>query len=192
MKYYVEESLSNFQFWSGGKDRADMCSSSELDSIEEFLEEIEPEEGWTDTAINDMFWFNFDTLAQHLGYKDEEDFDMQHDPNYVDDEELAEYAEKWFYGFIEKNHDDYDLIKAIADQIGVGQTEEEWEMYEAEGNVAYYIIRCYENNDFCLMEYIFDEDNSGHEYVDDRIPTTKQLRQWAMAEKETTDKNEQK
>lgn len=46
MKYTVEESLRNFNFWSGGKERADMCSSSELDCIEEFLEEIEPEDGW--------------------------------------------------------------------------------------------------------------------------------------------------
>lgn len=90
MKYTVEESLRNFKFWSGGKDRADNCSPEELDSIEEFLEEIEPSEGWTDGAINDMFWFDFDTLAQHLGYKDEEDFDRQHDPDYLDGHENLE------------------------------------------------------------------------------------------------------
>lgn len=183
MKYTVEESLRNFQFWSGGKYRADNCSSDELDSIEEFLEEIEPEEGWTDGAINDFFWFEFDTLAQHLGYKDEEDFDMHHDPNFVDDDELSEYADKWFREFVEKYHDDYELLESIADQFGVGQTDEEWEMYEENDSVADYVIRCYENNDFCLMEYLFDEDDSGHEYVDDRIPTTMQLRKWAMAEK---------
>lgn len=184
MKYIVEESLQNFQFWSGGKDRADKCSIEELDSIEEFLEEIEPEDGWTDGAINDFFWFDFDTLARHLGYKDEEDFDMQHSLNYVDDDELEEYAEKWFREFVEKNHDDYSLLKAIADQFGVGQTDEEWEMYEDDDGIADYVIRCYENNDFCLMEYLFDDEDSGHEYVDDRIPTTMQLRKWAMVEKE--------
>lgn len=191
MKYIVEESLRNFNFWSGGKERADMCSSSELDCIEEFLEEIEPEDGWTDTAINDMFWFEFDTLAQHLGYKNEEDFDMQHSSNYVDDYELAKYAEKWFYDFVNQNHDDYELLESIAEQMGVGQSDEEWEEYEAEDDVADYVIRCYENNDFCLMEYLFDEDDSGHEYVDDRIPTTMQLRKWAMQEKENYNKFEQ-
>ncbi len=45
MRYIVEENLHNFKFWSGGKDRADNCSVDELDSIEEFLEEIAPEEG---------------------------------------------------------------------------------------------------------------------------------------------------
>ena len=42
------------------------------------------------------------------------------------------------------------------------------------------------------MEYLFDEDDSGHEYVDDRIPTTKQLRKWAMAEKGNNTQTEQK
>ena len=101
MKYTVEESLHNFQFWSGGKDRADKCSIEELDSIEEFLEEIAPEDGWTDSGINDMFWFEFDTLAQHLGYKNEEDFDLQHDPNYLDDDDLEEFVEEWFTDFLQ-------------------------------------------------------------------------------------------
>ena len=101
MKYTVKESLSNFKFWSGGKDRADKCSIQELDSIEEFLEEIEPEDGWTDTAINNMFWFEFDTLAQHLGYNNEEDFDLQHDPNYLDDDQLEEFVEEWFADFLQ-------------------------------------------------------------------------------------------
>lgn len=189
MKYTVEESLRNFNFWSGGKERADLCSSSELDCIEELLEEIEPEEGWTDTAINDMFWFEFDTLAQHLGYKNEEDFDMQHSSNYVNDDELAEYADKWFREFVEKYRNDYCLLEAIAEQFGVGQTDEEWAMYEDENHVVDYIIRCYENNEFCLMEYLFDEDDSGHECVDDRIPTTMQLRKWAMIEKESNNQS---
>lgn len=183
MKYTVEDSLSNFKFWSGGKDRADKCSASELDSIEEFLEEIEPEDGWTDTAINDMFWFDFDTLAQHLGYDDEEDFDLQHDHNYVNDEELSEYADKWFIKFVQQNRQDYELLESIADQFGVGLDYEEWEMYENEDSVADYIIRCYEDNKFCLTEYLFDEDNSGNEYVSEKIPTTYQLRKLAMAEK---------
>ncbi len=183
MKYTVEDSLNNFKFWSGGKDRADKCSVNELDSIEEFLQEIEPEDGWTDTAINDMFWFDFDTLAQHLGYDDEEDFDLQHNPNYVDDEELSEYADKWFIKFVQQNRQDYELLKSIADQFGVGLDDEEWEMYENEDSVADYIIRCYEDNKFCLTEYLFDEDNSGNEYVSEKIPTTCQLRKLAMAEK---------
>ena len=43
MKYYVEESLSNFKFWSGGKDRAELLNSDQFDSVEELLEEMMPE-----------------------------------------------------------------------------------------------------------------------------------------------------
>ena len=34
MKYTVEESLRNFKFWSGGKDRADNCSPEEYSTPE--------------------------------------------------------------------------------------------------------------------------------------------------------------
>ena len=57
MKYYVEESLRDFQFWSGGKDRAELLTDEQFDIVEQMMEEIEPADGWSDTAINDFFWF---------------------------------------------------------------------------------------------------------------------------------------
>ena len=187
-----EIALRDFEFWSGGADRANNCSAEELDTLEQFFEETEPEEGWADTDINDMFWFEFDTLAQYLGYKNEEDFDTHHDPNYVDDDELAEYAGKWLYEFVTQHRDDYTLLEVIAEELGVGQTEDEWEMYEDEDSVDDYIIRCYENNESCfeetLMDDFFNEYDSGHETIDERIPTTLQLRQWAMTEKKNNNK----
>ena len=39
MKYLVEDNLSNFQFWSGGRDRAEMFTSDQLDQIGELLED---------------------------------------------------------------------------------------------------------------------------------------------------------
>ena len=90
MKYYVEDSLSNFQFWSGGKDRANLLTSEQLDTVEQMMEEMEPADGWSDTAINDFFWFEFDTIAQWLGYKDEEHLEKN-----VSDE-VIEQAEEWF------------------------------------------------------------------------------------------------
>ena len=55
MKYYVEDSLSNFKFWSGAVDRAKLLTVEQLDTIEQILIDIEPEDGWSDTAINDLF-----------------------------------------------------------------------------------------------------------------------------------------
>lgn len=42
MKYFVEESLSNFKFWSGGQDRAKLLSDEQFDIVEQMLEEIAP------------------------------------------------------------------------------------------------------------------------------------------------------
>ena len=35
------------------------------------MESDAPESGWTDDDINNFFWFDFDTIADWLGYKDE-------------------------------------------------------------------------------------------------------------------------
>lgn len=39
MKYFVEESLSNFKFWSGGQDRAKLLSDEQFDIVEQMLED---------------------------------------------------------------------------------------------------------------------------------------------------------
>ena len=191
MKYTVEESLRNFKFWSGGKDRADNCSPKELDSIEEFLEEIEPSEGWTDGAINDMFWFGFDTLAQHLGYKDEEDFDRQHDPDYLDDDQLEEYIKDWFINFIQKVKADegYNGIIYLYENCFDGDyrdfvdtDKEAEEITEAYDYPEWLGERCY-NHLFSveapeLMEVLFEDDN-GHENLEN-FPTKEQFRDEMM------------
>lgn len=73
MKIYKEESLSDFEFWSGAVGRAENLTDEEFGIIEDALEEMFPD-GMTETEINDFFWFDFDTIAQWLGYEDEEDF----------------------------------------------------------------------------------------------------------------------
>lgn len=72
MIIYKEESLKNFQFWSGAKHLASCLTEKEFDIIEELLEELYPD-GMEDTQINDFFWFEGDLIAQALGYKDEDD-----------------------------------------------------------------------------------------------------------------------
>lgn len=104
MKYYVEESLSNFQFWSGGKDRAELLTSEQLDTVEQIMEETEPADGWSDTAINDFFWFEFDTICEWLGYADEEHLEAD-----VKTEEVEE-AQEW----AEETSTDYNSLFAIA------------------------------------------------------------------------------
>lgn len=67
MKYTVETSLSNFEFWSGAKDRAELLTSEELDQLDDLLPDVLGEDV-TDTAINDLFWFDFETVCELLGY----------------------------------------------------------------------------------------------------------------------------
>lgn len=191
MIYTVEESLRDFQFWSGGKDRADKCSIEELDSIEEFLEEIAPGDGWTDSGINDMFWFEFDTLAQHLGYKNEEDFDLQHDPNYLDDNDLKEFVEEWFDDFLQgiKDREGTDGIVCLyencfsGDYMDFALTDEEKEEAEEAFDYPDWIgERIYTHlltvNATDLMKALFEDDN-GHENLTD-FPTKEQFRKEMM------------
>ena len=199
MKYTVEDSLQNFKFWSGGKDRADNCSASELDSIEQFLEEIAPEDGWTDTGINDMFWFDFDTIAQHLGYKDEEDFDRQHDPNYLNDDDLEEYIVEWFADFL-KDLREREGVYGIAylyencfsgDCVDLALTKDETiEIIGSEDYPVWVEERVFVNlmtrNASELMEALFEDDN-GHENLTE-FPTKEQFRSEMMCKHKKSEK----
>lgn len=72
MIIYKEELLKDFQFWSGAKYLASRLTEKEFDIIEELLEELYPD-GMEETEINDFFRFDGDTIAQALGYEDEND-----------------------------------------------------------------------------------------------------------------------
>ncbi len=69
MKIYKEESLSNFEFWSGAEDRTEKLTGKELDRIEAILEDLYPD-GMDETELNDLFWFDFEMV---LGWIDKEE-----------------------------------------------------------------------------------------------------------------------
>lgn len=72
MKIYSEKSLRNFEFWSGAKENANELTSAQLNKVETILEDLYPER-MDETQINDLFWFEFDTIKEWLGITDEED-----------------------------------------------------------------------------------------------------------------------
>ncbi len=72
MTIITENNLRNFQFWGGAKDWANCFTCEELDTIEEMLEDCYPE-GINETTINDLFWFEPETLCEWLGIDFEED-----------------------------------------------------------------------------------------------------------------------
>ena len=84
MKVYTEQSLKDFEFWSGARNRAKYLTDDQFDTIEAILEDAYPE-GMTDIEINDFFWFEEDTIADWLGYNSFEEL-MEESDNEDDDE----------------------------------------------------------------------------------------------------------
>lgn len=72
MKIFKEESLRYFEFWSGAKENANELSGEQLDKLETILEDVYPD-GIDATDLNDMMWFEFDTIKEWLGIEDEEE-----------------------------------------------------------------------------------------------------------------------
>lgn len=57
MKIYKEESLQDFEFWSGAKSFAEKLTDDELDTIEMNLEDVYPD-GMDETGLNDLSGLN--------------------------------------------------------------------------------------------------------------------------------------
>lgn len=72
MKVYTETTLNNFEFWSGAKDRVKYLTYQELETLTAILEDLYPD-GIDETTINDIFWFEEDTIAEWLGYNNFEE-----------------------------------------------------------------------------------------------------------------------
>ena len=68
MKIYRETTLTDFEFWSGAKCRAEKLTSSELEQITEILEELYPD-GIDETTINDLMENLFPLMDKHQVYK---------------------------------------------------------------------------------------------------------------------------
>lgn len=74
MKYYKDESLANFPFWSGAKTNADKLTYEELEKIGDELEWQDVFGGRvpSDTEVNDLFWFDFDFVCNLIGLTEKE------------------------------------------------------------------------------------------------------------------------
>ncbi len=68
MKYYIEESLCQFDFWGGAQDTVQYLTEDEIETIEEYLEDMHGDEMISQTDINDFFRDEDDTIAALLGY----------------------------------------------------------------------------------------------------------------------------
>ncbi len=65
MTYTKELDLVNFKFWSGAKQHE--FNYNELKQLEYILDDLYHEKPPTETDINDLFWFEGETLCGWLG-----------------------------------------------------------------------------------------------------------------------------
>ena len=90
MKIYSEQSLADFKFWSGAETTAQRIweeqGSEGFDQLEAILEDLYPD-GIDETDLNDLLWFDADTVYEWLGIEDEEEEDDEDDDEDEDDEE---------------------------------------------------------------------------------------------------------
>jgi len=62
-------SLENFGAWSGGKSTLDrIINEGKCGELESMLEDLYPD-GMTDTELNDLLWFDSDTVFEWLGIR---------------------------------------------------------------------------------------------------------------------------
>lgn len=91
MKIYTEKSLRNFEPWAGAVAIFGAFTTEQLDQLESELEALKEDgEGYDETELNDLFWFESDYLAQLLGFDDFEDLERS---NKGEDEEEEEDEE---------------------------------------------------------------------------------------------------
>lgn len=71
MKIISEVSIENFEAWSGGRTTLDrIISEGKCNELESYLEELFPD-GATDTEINDLLWFDSDSVYEYCGMRTE-------------------------------------------------------------------------------------------------------------------------
>ena len=72
MTITYELDLSSFQAWSGAKDTLDRIQrEGKCAELENVLEELYPD-GMTETELNDLLWFEPETVYEWLGIRSEE------------------------------------------------------------------------------------------------------------------------
>ena len=73
MKIYSETNLENFEAWSGAVDTLDRVrEAGKCDELESILEELYPD-GMSETELNDLLWFEPETVFEWLGIEEEEE-----------------------------------------------------------------------------------------------------------------------
>lgn len=60
--------MTRFEFWGGAEDNTKRLTYEEIERIGKVIEELYPE-GIYEININDLFWFEFESVLEWLRYK---------------------------------------------------------------------------------------------------------------------------
>ena len=72
MKLHKETNLLRFDAWSGAKDtKATIIENNKSNEFDYLIEELYPD-GLSETALNDLLWFDDAFIFEALGIKEEE------------------------------------------------------------------------------------------------------------------------
>lgn len=73
MKVWQDISLSQFEFWGGARQIAELLTTEQLDYIEEILL-LDYPNGINATELNDMFWFDTNYILGIIGLTEDDIF----------------------------------------------------------------------------------------------------------------------
>lgn len=71
MKYYVEISPRDFEFWAGAKERMDNATDEQREEVYDQIEILAYEQDCSKTDINDFVWFECDEIFDENEDEDE-------------------------------------------------------------------------------------------------------------------------
>ena len=73
MKIISETALHSFKAWSGARDtQARIIEDGKADEFDSIIEDMYPD-GLTDTELNDLLWFEEESIYEWLGMTNEDD-----------------------------------------------------------------------------------------------------------------------
>jgi len=73
MKITSEMSFSDFKPWAGAKDTFNrICECNKESEMESYIEELFPD-GCTDSELNDLLWFEPESIYDYLGISEDDE-----------------------------------------------------------------------------------------------------------------------
>lgn len=128
MKISYDLDLNMFEAWSGAVDTLDRIrDEGKVEALETILEDLYPD-GMDETELNDLLWFEPDTVFGWLGIKTDEELEAEEEEAHelLADAEEAETFDEFCDLFPNCKHCPFEETS--------GECKDLWEKWKAEAN----------------------------------------------------------